>query len=100
MPFATLMSLVTRPWRARRGIVRPQEPADLGTAFGMECWLDEQDNAGPSATAVPPIDKPARLARWWPMRGRGARAPASAVSDRAAHCTVQSKSSLTSTILD
>lgn len=39
---------------ARRGTRRPSEPADLGTAFGLECSLDEAELPVMTASAVPP----------------------------------------------
>ena len=62
MHFAAPLMMLTRWWRRpapRRH--RPQEPADLGTAFGMEQWLDEAD------TLPAPLPGPPRARRrWWP----------------------------------
>jgi hypothetical protein len=52
-------TLLARLTRARRRSPRPPEPADLGTAFGMEQWLDERDQGTPAASAT------TRRA-WWP----------------------------------
>ena len=41
MSIATSLSQVSRWFRRPRGSMRPQEPADLGTVFGLECWSDE-----------------------------------------------------------
>jgi hypothetical protein len=38
----------------------------MGTAFGMEQWLDERDHGGPSAPARVGPDKRTWLARWLP----------------------------------
>ncbi|MEK8027463.1 MAG: hypothetical protein RLY78_3671 [Pseudomonadota bacterium] len=63
------LTSMTRWLRQRgRGQVRTPEPADLGTAFGMECWLDESAPAPLGASA--PADKPAGR-RWWPGRRQG-----------------------------
>ena len=61
MPTARSPSLLTRLTRQRRRVARCQEPADMGTAFGMEQWLGERDHGGRPASA------PARrswLSRW------------------------------------
>lgn len=65
MPSANLPSLLTRLTRRRRHRVRCQEPADMGTAFGMEQWLDEHDHGGQ------PASTPARR-RWLPRWLQGA----------------------------
>ncbi|MBL8349860.1 MAG: hypothetical protein JNL87_06060 [Burkholderiaceae bacterium] len=57
MPPVAAPSLLARLTRPRRRSLRQQEPADLGTAFGMELWLDERDHGHPAA--------PARRS-WWP----------------------------------
>lgn len=54
---AVAPSLLARLTRRRR--LRQQEPADMGTAFGMEQWLDERDHDGPPVAAVP-------KRAWWP----------------------------------
>ncbi len=48
----------------RRTEVRAQEPADMGTAFGMECWLDEVEARG----IDPGVPAPAGSAREWLQR--------------------------------
>jgi hypothetical protein len=59
--------------RSDRTPVRTQDPADLGTAFGMEACLDEgrQANDGyaqlESQRAHPPLDNPMA----WVQRARG-----------------------------
>lgn len=56
---AAMPSLIARLTRRR---LRPLEPADMGTAFGMEQWLYERDHgARPAATPARP---PAWLPRW------------------------------------
>ena len=60
LPAAT-PSLIARLSRCRQRTLRPQEPADMGTAFGMEQWLNERDHGGaPAGTARPR----AWLPRW------------------------------------
>lgn len=78
LPF-TLSSLLarTKP-SARRRAPRAQEPADMGTAFGMELWLDERDHG--SAAAPRPLQSvqstPIRAeARWMPRWLQSARPP-------------------------
>ncbi len=59
---ATAASLLARLTRRRPRALRQPEPADLGTAFGMEQWLDERDHG-----VVRPGTTPARrswLPRW------------------------------------
>jgi hypothetical protein len=62
MPASATPSLIARLTRRRPRTQRQPEPADMGTAFGMEQWLDERDHGGlPSGTT------PARrswLPRW------------------------------------
>jgi len=53
-------TLLARLTRARRRKLRQPEPADLGTAFGMEQWLDERDQGPPVAAAA------ATRRAWWP----------------------------------
>ena len=51
MPPAVAPSLLARLTGRRRHRQRRPEPADMGTAFGMEQWLDERDHgATPAAT--------------------------------------------------
>lgn len=68
LPFTMSSLLARKPRPARRRAQRAQEPADMGTAFGMEQWLGESDTA---ATRCPlPVAAPARpgrgLSRWIP----------------------------------
>lgn len=69
LPF-TLSSLLARTRQAaRRRPPRAQEPADMGTAFGMEQWLDERDHGrtGVSGPAQPAQSAPVLApARWMP----------------------------------
>ena len=60
----SLTSLLARRQTPRLRSVRAQEPADMGTAFGMEQWLDERDHGQAPAS----IAKPAAAARvrWMP----------------------------------
>ena len=55
----TLFARLTRRTVRSR---RQPEPADMGTAFGMEQWLDERDQVGQQAVAQP-ARKP-WLPRW------------------------------------
>ena len=75
LPF-TLSSLLARHKQsARRRAPRAQEPADMGTAFGMEQWLDERDHGAPAATR-PMQSSPAKAgARWIPRWLLPARLP-------------------------
>lgn len=57
--------LLARRARARRK-PRALEAADMGTAFGMEYTLDQQDPAG--GTLKPP---PAENPTWWPRWLKG-----------------------------
>ncbi len=57
---AAMPSLIARLTRRRQRALRPQEPADMGTAFGMEQWLGERDHGGAPGAG------PARLRAWWP----------------------------------
>lgn len=60
MSLQPALSLFSR-LAGRRGVVREPEPADLGTAFGMEQWLDEADDSPSPAPA-----KPSARRAWWP----------------------------------
>ncbi len=60
MSLLPALSLISR-LASRRGVVRAPEPADMGTAFGMEQWLDEADEA-----PVPAPSKPSLRRAWWP----------------------------------
>jgi hypothetical protein len=65
---ATAASLLARLTRRRPRALRQPEPADLGTAFGMEQWLDERDHG-----VLPPASAPVRrawLPRWLTPAGR------------------------------
>lgn len=64
MPTANAPSLLARLTRRRRATRRPPEPADMGTAFGMEQWLDERDHGGRPAAAAAPSAKRTWLPRW------------------------------------
>lgn len=65
LPF-TLSSLLGRH-RAKPGrSTRAQEPADMGTAFGMEQWLDERDHGGKTAELKSPTPSAAVARRWMP----------------------------------
>ncbi len=63
---AAMPSLIARLTRRRQRALRPQEPADMGTAFGMEQWLGERDHGGAPGAG------PARLRAWWPRWLQGA----------------------------
>jgi hypothetical protein len=60
---ATVPALLAHLTRRRRAC-RPQEPADMGTAFGMEQWLDSC-----ASTPAPEASRGRRawLPRW--LRG-------------------------------
>ncbi|MDT7833704.1 hypothetical protein [Aquabacterium sp. OR-4] len=62
MPLLPALSLFSR-LAGRRGVVREPEPADLGTAFGMEQWLDEADECI-EAQRTPPAARRTWLPRW------------------------------------
>ena len=67
MPLAVTPSLLARLTGQRRRGRRQPEPADLGTAFGMEQWLDERDQGGLSATtAATPAPATAAKRTWLP----------------------------------
>jgi hypothetical protein len=62
MPASATPSLIVRLTRRRPRTLRQPEPADMGTAFGMEQWLDERDHG-----ILPSGTTPARrswLSRW------------------------------------
>ena len=71
MPRAVAPSLLARLTRQRQRSRRQPEPADMGTAFGMEQWLDERDHGGPV------VATPTRRARrsWLPRWLQGDSAP-------------------------
>ena len=66
-------ALLARFARRRQRSVRAQEPADMGTAFGMEQWLGERDHPGAAAsvTANPAKPRHAWLPRWLKPGGTG-----------------------------
>jgi hypothetical protein len=68
MPATATPSLIARLTRRRPRTLRQPEPADMGTAFGMEQWLDERDHGG-----LPAGSPPAR--RFWLPRWLQANAP-------------------------
>jgi hypothetical protein len=53
MPPAVSPSLIARLTQRRPRTLRQPEPADMGTCFGMEQWLDERDQHAPVAGAAP-----------------------------------------------
>ena len=71
-PTAVPALLARFTWRRQRA-ARAQEPADMGTAFGMEQWLDERDH---HAAPVPVPAGQAKsghpwLPRWLTSGGAG-----------------------------
>ncbi len=67
MLLKAMPALFARFSQTRPRASRAQEPADMGTAFGMEQWLAECDRT----PAPPRLDSPARrgvrwLPRWLP----------------------------------
>ena len=75
LPFNLSSLLARNKQSARRRAPRPQEPADMGTAFGMEQWLGERDHGRP-ATSPPGQSGPAKAdARWMPRWLQSARLP-------------------------
>ena len=66
MPPAVAPSLLARLTRQRHRSRRQPEPADMGTAFGMEQWLDERDHGGPATTTRAAPAKRTWMARWLP----------------------------------
>ena len=63
---AAMPSLIARLTRRRQRALRPQEPADMGTAFGMEQWLGERDHGGATGAGA------TRPRAWWPRWLQGA----------------------------
>ena len=61
---AAAPSLLARLTRQRRATRRLPEPADMGTAFGMEQWLDERDHGGRPATTPTRSARRSWLPRW------------------------------------
>ena len=69
MPASATPSLIARLTQRRPRLLRQPEPADMGTAFGMEQWLGERDHG-----VLPSGTTPARrswLPRW--LQGAGQR---------------------------
>ena len=64
---AAAPSLLARWMQRRPRVARAPEPADMGTAFGMEQWLDERDH-----DEVPP-NAPSARATWLPSWLRSAK---------------------------
>ncbi|WP_234414026.1 hypothetical protein [Ideonella sp. A 288] len=62
-------SLLARWTRARRATPRALEPADMGTAFGLECTLDQSFGSAPPVTPVQPSAGPGLFERWRASRG-------------------------------
>ena len=60
---ALLPSLIARLTRRRQRTARPLEPADMGTAFGMEQWLHERDG-GAHPAVLPSLRQRSWLPRW------------------------------------
>lgn len=70
LPFA-LPSLLARLRPERRRAARAQEPADMGTAFGMEQWLDEREHGAPAPAKVQPgATGHGWMPRWLQRRAR------------------------------
>lgn len=67
MSNARTPSLLIRLSRTRRSARRAQEPADMGTAFGMESILDQ-----PPLGTTPSKTPAATAAGWLPRWLRGA----------------------------
>ena len=66
-------ALLARFTRRRQRTVRAQEPADMGTAYGMEQWLVERDHHGAAAATPsnPAKAGPGWLPRWLKPGGAG-----------------------------
>ncbi len=64
------LAWISRLTSRRAATPRAPEPADLGTAFGMEVWLDSPA----AAEATAPAPKPAEP-RGWRARWRSGSAP-------------------------
>jgi hypothetical protein len=56
-------SLLARWTRSKRSAPRSPEPADMGTAFGMECSLDQSPVPSDASAAASPAE-PGWLERW------------------------------------
>ncbi|MBP6902456.1 MAG: hypothetical protein KBC73_20370 [Burkholderiaceae bacterium] len=66
--------LLSRFGRRRRA-ARAPEPADMGTAFGMEQWLDEIEDAAIAPAPVRGSARPrAGWPTWWPRWWQGSTA--------------------------
>lgn len=63
LPFNLTSLLARRQTRHSRSL-RAQEPADMGTAFGMEQWLDEREQG--QASTPPARPGTAARVRWMP----------------------------------
>ena len=59
---AAAPNLLARWMQRRPRTARALEPADMGTAFGMEQWLNERDQA--DLPAAKHAHQPAWLPRW------------------------------------
>lgn len=69
MPHPTERSLFDRLTRRRPRAARAPEPADMGTAFGMEQWLATPGSELAAPGTVPqPAPKP--RSRWLPGSGK------------------------------
>lgn len=67
MLLKAMPALFARFSQTRPRASRAQEPADMGTAFGMEQWLAECDRAPAPARLGSPARRGARwLPRWLP----------------------------------
>lgn len=75
MPASATPSLIARLTRRRPRMLRQPEPADMGTAFGMEQWLDERDHGAPPAAAPAGPTREAAAARWIPRWLQATRLP-------------------------
>ncbi len=53
MPPAVSPSLIARLTQRRPRTLRQPEPADMGTCFGMEQWLDEREQRAAIGSAAP-----------------------------------------------
>jgi hypothetical protein len=67
MPPALAPTFFARLTRRRPRAARQQEAADMGTAFGMEQWLDERDHQSPPVSGVRRAQR-----SWWPRWLQGA----------------------------
>jgi hypothetical protein len=60
--------MLARWKRSRRTEPRTPDPADMGTAFGMDYMLDQKDRASAQGAAHGEPSEPSWLERW--MAGR------------------------------